>query len=62
MLFCRNGHIYYETVYLQQVTEHIYFGTIAEVEQKLLPQNIRNIDVAQYQDERLIIKGCGTKH
>ena len=49
------------TVYLQQVTEHIYSGTIAEVEQKLLLQNIRNIDAAQYQDERLIIKGCGTK-
>ncbi len=48
-------------VYLQQVTKEIYFGTIAEVEQKLLLQNIQNMNVAQYQDERLIIKGCGTK-
>jgi len=48
-------------VYLQQVTKEIYFGTIAEVEQKLLLQNIQNMDVAQYQEERLIIKGCGTK-
>lgn len=48
-------------VYLQQVTKEIYFGTTAEVEQKLLLQNIQNMDVAQYQEERLIIKGCGTK-
>ncbi|HQG39116.1 MAG TPA: DUF2480 family protein [Chitinophagales bacterium] len=48
-------------VYLQQVTKEIYFGTIAEVEQKLLLQNIQNMNVAQYQEERLIIKGCGTK-
>ena len=43
------------------LTKEIYFGTIAEVEQKLLLQNIQNMNVAQYQDERLIIKGCGTK-
>ena len=30
-------------VYLQQVTKEIYFGTIAEVEQKLLLQNIQNM-------------------
>ena len=32
-------------VYLQQVTKEIYFGTIAEVEQKLLLQNIQNMNV-----------------
>ena len=47
--------------YLQPYTTKIYFGTKEEVEQKLFLQNLKTIDVSNYQDEKIVIRGCGTK-
>lgn len=46
---------------LQPYTNEIYFGTPTEVEKKLLLQNIQAINSNQYKDEKVVIKGCGTK-
>ncbi|MEN9447306.1 MAG: hypothetical protein RJA25_596 [Bacteroidota bacterium] len=47
--------------YLQPHTEHIYFGTTEEVVQKLFLQNVKALDASPYKDEKIVIKGCGTK-
>lgn len=47
--------------YLSAYTTAIYFGTKEEVEQKLFLSNLKSIDAAKYIDEKIIIKGCGTK-
>lgn len=47
--------------YLQSNNATYYFGNIEKVEHDLLLQNIKNIDEAKYENERVIIKGCGTK-
>ena len=47
--------------YLSAQTTEIYFGTTEDVEQKLFLLNLKNIDATKYIDEKIIIKGCGTK-
>lgn len=47
--------------YLTSQTNYIYFGNKEKVEYNLFLQNIQNIDENKYKDERVIIKGCGTK-
>lgn len=47
--------------YLSAQTTEIYFGTTEEVEQKLFLLNLKSIDATKYIDEKIIIKGCGTK-
>ena len=47
--------------YLSAQTTEIYFGTTEEVEQKLFLSNLKSIDATKYIDEKIIIKGCGTK-
>ena len=47
--------------YLAIQTTKIYFGTKEKVEYNLFLQTIKNIDETTYKDERIIIKGCGTK-
>ena len=47
--------------YLSTHTSGIYFGTKEEVEQKLFLTNLKNIDETKYLNEKIIIKGCGTK-
>lgn len=47
--------------YLSAQTQKNYFGTKEKVEHDLFIQAIKNIDAQQYLDERIIIKGCGTK-
>lgn len=49
------------STYLSAHTTEIYFGTKEEVEQKLFLENLKNIDAAKYSNEKIIIKGCGTK-
>ena len=46
---------------LQPVCIDIILGTTDEVEKKLLLQNIQQIDVAAYMDNRVVVKGCGEK-
>lgn len=47
--------------YLSTQTDKIYFGTKENVEYNLFLQNIKEADENKYKDERVIIKGCGTK-
>lgn len=47
--------------YLSAQTDKIYFGSKENVEYNLFLQNIKNTDENKYKDERVIIKGCGTK-
>lgn len=39
----------------------IHFGTREEVEENLYLEAIRQIDFSQYQDKRMVIKGCSDK-
>lgn len=47
--------------YISPQTDKIYFGTKENVEYNLFLQNIKEADENKYKDERVIIKGCGTK-
>ncbi len=44
---------------LQPVTKNIIFGNAEETIQKLLLENISKIDPSVYEDQRVVIKGCG---
>lgn len=43
------------------IAKDVYFGTTEELEKYLLLQNIQQISVSDYQDARLIIKGCANR-
>jgi hypothetical protein len=43
------------------VTDRYYFGTAADVEQQLFLDKLKALNAEQYRDERIVIKGCGTK-
>lgn len=45
--------------YLQPVAKQIYFGEEATVIKELFTHNIRNIDISQFNDQRIVVKGCG---
>lgn len=47
--------------YLDTVGSRYHFGTQAEAAYQLGMAAIDNMDVAPYRDERVILKGCGTK-
>ena len=46
---------------LQEFAVTIHFGSKQEVEQQLLLQAIRSINSNEYQDTRIVIKGCGDR-
>lgn len=46
---------------LQPVAKTIFFGTAEKLEDELLLKNIEMIHVADYTDQRVVIKGCGEK-
>ena len=45
--------------YLQPVAAYVYFGSIEELKKEILLKRIAAIDVADYADKRIVIKGCG---
>jgi len=45
--------------YLQPVATSVYFGTAEELGKILIQQRIQAIDLAEYADKRVVIKGCG---
>ena len=47
--------------YLLSQTNKIYFGDSQKVEYNLFLQNIVSIDATKYINEKIVIKGCGTK-
>lgn len=47
--------------YLQPFAASVYFGTVAELCNKLTAENISAIDNTEYTDKRVVLKGCGDK-
>jgi hypothetical protein len=45
--------------YLQPVAKDVYTGTAAEMQKHLFLKNLEAIDVAEFADQRVVIKGCG---
>ena len=45
--------------YLQPIASEIAFGTKEEVTNQLLIKNIGQINLIDYTDKRVVIKGCG---
>ena len=44
---------------LQPVAKAVYFGDTKNVSAQLIVENISKINSADYQDQRVVIKGCG---
>ena len=47
------------TSYLQPVAKDVYVGTVAEMQKHLFLKNLNAIDVQAFQDQRVVVKGCG---
>ncbi len=45
--------------YLQPVARDMYVGNIDEMKKHLLLKNISSIDTAEFQLQRVVVKGCG---
>lgn len=45
--------------YLQPVAKEVAFATVEELKQQLLLKNIANININDFSDKRIVIKGCG---
>ena len=45
--------------YLQPHATEVYFGTAEQHKQYIILQRIETIDIAEYDDKRVVIKGCG---
>ena len=45
--------------YLEPVAEEIYVGTIEEMKKHLFLKKIASIDVNEFSDQRVVVKGCG---
>ncbi len=45
--------------YLQPIAASVYYGTPEEMTKALLIEKINAIDVSEYTDKRVVIKGCG---
>lgn len=47
--------------YLQDVATNMVFGDETELIQTLLIQNLRKIDIKEFEGKRVVVKGCGDK-
>lgn len=47
--------------YLLPFTPNIYYGQKQKVEHDLYINNIKNINIEEYKDQRIVIKGCSNK-
>ena len=45
--------------YLQPIAASVYYGTAEELSKTLLQQSINHIPLGEYEDKRVVIKGCG---
>ena len=46
------------TSYLNPLVSEIYFGTKEEVFQKIFTKNIEEIDASEFEERKVIVKGC----
>jgi hypothetical protein len=44
---------------LRPYAAYIYFGTQQEMDSQLLHEALSKIDLTQFQDQRVVVKGCG---
>lgn len=44
---------------LQPVARSVYFGTAEETTQTILLKNIEQVNPAEFEDKRVVVKGCG---
>lgn len=49
-------------VYLQPIAASIYYGSKSELQHHLLVQSIAALDLAEFEDKRVVIKGCADVH
>lgn len=45
--------------YLQPVAEDVYMGTEEEMKKHLFLANLQRINIQEFKDERVVVKGCG---
>ncbi len=45
--------------YLQPVATDVLFGTAQQAQQDIFLQKIRAVNIAQFADKRIVVKGCG---
>jgi Protein of unknown function (DUF2480) len=45
--------------YLQTVADDVYYGTAEELKKEMLLKNIEAVDLKEYEDKRVVVKGCG---
>ncbi len=45
--------------YLYNVAKDVYFGSAEELKKNIINNNIKAIDLTDYTDKRVVIKGCG---
>jgi hypothetical protein len=48
--------------YLEPGTQAVYFGTVEELKKSIILNNINSMDINEYADKRVVIKGCGDIH
>ncbi len=46
------------TSYLNPLASKVYFGTREEILQKIFAKNIKEIDVSEFEEKKVIVKGC----
>ena len=49
------------TTYLTPYTKKVVVGDLTTLETLLYSESIRNLDVSQYKNQRIIVKGCSRK-
>lgn len=47
------------TVHLQPVAKHIIFGAADTIQETILLESLKAIDASVYEDQRVVVKGCG---
>ncbi|MCU7550991.1 DUF2480 family protein [Chitinophagaceae bacterium LB-8] len=47
--------------YLQPVARDVYMGTMEEMQKHILLKNIDAIQTEDFEDQRVVVKGCGDK-
>ena len=48
------------TTQLKAVNASIHFGTIDQINERLFFKNLLSIDISQFENERVMVKGCST--
>lgn len=47
--------------YLQPMVHFAAFGDVESVNRTVFLQNLQNIDISEFADKRIVVKGCGDK-